>query len=473
MAVSDEAGRQVATTDAVGMVSVWSLVNDPPELTHTVAGVCSQGPWSLRFDPSGAMLGSSNGTLGLLTAPPDAEWQRMHRASGSIEGESRDPALGVAFHPKSAWFVTGHRHSVSFWPLACSYPAVFRGHELGISHIQFTPDGEWIASASDDGTVRLWPLGSGSGQRSKVLYLAEGSLESAIRLAMAPDGSFLVAGTYQTAWVLPLDGGPPRELKGFSDLVGALAVDHESRLVAGGSGFFHPEQAIVRVWDLESGETRTLDAGDGLQIDYLWFGSDGDLCINSGEHNLRRWDLDGDQPRVIEEIDLTSQEHARNVMCDLDPDGRRALVWREPDRLWIQDLDSSESRELSSQAPIGSCGFDSTGSIAVWSDVMGAVRVGRVAGEKPHLLLGHEGHLESMIISPDGRWIASGSEDGTIRLWPMPDLSKPPLHTLPRDELIAKLKTLTNLRAVRDEESSTGGKIEVGPFPGWDTVPSW
>ena len=51
--------------------------------------------------------------------------------------------------------------------------------------------------------------------------------------------------------------------------------------------------------------------------------------------------------------------------------------------------------------------------------------------------------------------------------------SKPPLHTLPRDELIAKLKTLTNLRVVRDEDSPTGWKVEVGPFPGWETVPEW
>ena len=75
-------------------------------------------------------------------------------------------------------------------------------------------------------------------------------------------------------------------------------------------------------------------------------------------------------------------------------------------------------------------------------------------------------------MSPDGRWIASG-EDGTLRLWPMPDLSKPPLHTLPHDELIAKLKSLTNLRVVRDEDSSTGWKVEVGPFPGWAEVPEW
>ena len=54
----------------------------------------------------------------------------------------------------------------------------------------------------------------------------------------------------------------------------------------------------------------------------------------------------------------------------------------------------------------------------------------------------------------------------------MPDLSKPLLHALPREDLIAKLKTLTNLRVVRDEETPTGWKLEVCPFPGWETVPT-
>ena len=77
-----------------------------------------------------------------------------------------------------------------------------------------------------------------------------------------------------------------------------------------------------------------------------------------------------------------------------------------------------------------------------------------------------------MAVSPDGRWIASvsGSE---IRLWAMPDVSRPPLHTLPRAELLAKLDSITNVRAVRDPESATGWKVEVGPFPGWAEVPTW
>ena len=73
----------------------------------------------------------------------------------------------------------------------------------------------------------------------------------------------------------------------------------------------------------------------------------------------------------------------------------------------------------------------------------------------------------------DARRVASTGEDDTLRLWPMPDLGKPPLHALPHGELVAKLRSLTNIRAVRDPESSTGWTIELEPFAGWDELPTW
>jgi WD40 repeat protein len=87
--------------------------------------------------------------------------------------------------------------------------------------------------------------------------------------------------------------------------------------------------------------------------------------------------------------------------------------------------------------------------------------------------VGHEGIVQGVALSPDGRWVATSGEDNTLRLWPMPDLSKPPLHTLPHDELVAKLKSLTNLRVVRDPRSPAGWKIDLAPFPGWKDVPTW
>jgi WD40 repeat protein len=142
--------------------------------------------------------------------------------------------------------------------------------------------------------------------------------------------------------------------------------------------------------------------------------------------------------------------------------------------LSVFDLASGTTREITSHGTkVESFALDAKGEILVTGDKNGLVRVGRLSGEEPHLLFGQTKAVMSVAVSPDGHWITSGSEDGTIRLWPMPDLSKPPLHTLPHEELLAKLESLTNLRAVPDTSFDTGWKIEIGPFPGWAKVPEW
>ena len=48
-----------------------------------------------------------------------------------------------------------------------------------------------------------------------------------------------------------------------------------------------------------------------------------------------------------------------------------------------------------------------------------------------------------------------------------------PLHTLPREELLGRLRALTNFRAVRDESVPGGYRIDFDEFPGFETLPTW
>ena len=105
----------------------------------------------------------------------------------------------------------------------------------------------------------------------------------------------------------------------------------------------------------------------------------------------------------------------------------------------------------------------------------GSLRVGRRSGGPGHLLVYPSalGVWDHAAMSPDLRWVATTGDDSTLRLWPMPDLDAPPLDTLPPDALVSKLRSFTNLRAVRDPKASSGWTIELGPFPGWNHLPAW
>ena len=58
----------------------------------------------------------------------------------------------------------------------------------------FTPDAKRLVSISVDGSLRVWPLEGGAGDRHRILHQAEGNFAFPGDLAMAPDGSFVVSG---------------------------------------------------------------------------------------------------------------------------------------------------------------------------------------------------------------------------------------------------------------------------------------
>jgi WD40 repeat protein len=362
--------------------------------------------------------------------------------------------------------------------------------------VAFTPDGH-LLSSSDGGVLRRWALDPASGEGVRVLW-SEADVWIGGRLEVDRQGRFVVVAQVNRAKVLvvPLDGSristyqsqaPPGVTNNWNSYP---TVDPSGRFIA--TSFFsvgHPELNSIRVRDLVTGAERTLDThpkqGEstwGRQASQNEGGAvaawlpDGRL-VTDGDAGLRVWDLASGTSRL-----LRSAGRASTGMFVLlaSEDGRSivrlvgAMQTGDTSSLSVFDLASGATREVRSHGNrLTSCALDATGTILVTADQVGIVRVGPLTGEEPHLLFGHTRQVTSVAISPDERWIASGSDDGTIRLWPMPDLSNPPLHTLPHDELVATLHALTNLRAARDPASDTGWKIEIGPFPGWATVPTW
>jgi len=289
----------------------------------------------------------------------------------------------------------------------------------------------------------------------------------------------LTGGYGRALFVIPVSGGEPRRFEGFpaSDVVDAIGFSPGGRLVAAAS-MISDGQAALRVWDLETGAVQLFEqpkdpeALEGYYAMDLSFVDEATL-YTSGANGLLHWDIGAGTFERIRRAPPGGM-----LRMQMASDRRKMMIYEgglsgAVGRAWLHDLETGEVRLLDIPGTIWTQTFSPDGTVWASGEEDGSIWVGRTDGGEPHVLLGPQGAAWASI-SPDLKWIASSSlEDKSLRLWPMPDLSKPPLHALPHDELIAKLKTLTNIRVVRDAESSTGWKVEVGPFPGWAEVPEW
>jgi WD40 repeat protein len=485
-------GDSVASLNSAGEIRVWDASGGSPEPIRTIEtgglSTLGYGPHGRWLKSDGAVDGRATVHLWDLEAPNGTSPLALTRSDNTFANPS-------SFHPGAEWLVTPNAFTAGFWPLTHRHPRVLE-HGGRLGDLAFTPDGAWLVTLtfegrgdSNEAQVRSWPMTGMPGGQSRVLFEAPAMALYNCSLAIHPSGELVAVSTRGgTVHLLPIEGGQGRELvnppgaDGGRDLL-AVSPDGMYLAAVGRSGFSREAaEADIRVWNLESGEGRAVSRVTG-HTNFLGFISNRRVlwsasALQGKGGGERVFDLEAETVEVWSErgteVSRAISPDGSSMLRALAAGAERTEIAPEKGELIWSEFETGATRHITTHgAPYAGAIDPSNRWLASAGLPDGIVRIGPITGVEPHLLYGHRGNVWAVAFSPDGRWLASAGDDRTVRLWPVPDHEKLPLHTLPHDELMAKLKTLTNLRVVRDDESSTGWTLDYAPFPGWETPPEW
>jgi WD40 repeat protein len=439
-------GKLLASAEDDGTVRLWDPATGQPAgmPLRVISAKRGIGVNSVAFSPDGKLLASADGLSRVRLWDP-ATGQPVGTPIHAIRVTSAfsigDGVNEVAFSPSGKLLASADGDgTMRLWNPATGQPVgapmhAARGMDAapgGVHGVAFSPDGKLLASADGDGTMRLW--NPATGQPVGAPMHAARAIGGVRGVAFSPDGKLLASadsdGTVRL-WdpAIGQSAGAPMHAARAAEGADGLAFSPDGKLLASAGG-----DGTVRLWNPATGQPAgaPMHAVSNGSVSAVAFSPDGKLLASSGGFGtMRLWNLTTGQPAGA----FLHAGHDGLYAVAFSPDGK-LLASADGDgivRLW----DSATGRaagpllhathSVKTQSGVAVWGvnglaFSPDGKLLASGDNNGNIRLwdpatGQPVGAPLHAGTGTPGGVLGVAFSPDGKLLASADGNGNVGFW--------------------------------------------------------
>ncbi|MBY0526542.1 MAG: sigma-70 family RNA polymerase sigma factor [Gemmataceae bacterium] len=401
-------GRQVAVEDERHNVQVLEMPSGKLRTRFKYqAGANGSGPLAFSADGRTLFVGSSEG-VHVWDLDATKELRRMRCVGGYGQA--------LALTPDGKTLAVGGQHSIHLFDPVTGQERHAFSHVPGGEAVFYGPDGRALIRPNEKDRLRLVDALTGKTvQEFEVREKLEGP-----HFAIAPDFRSVAAGTYEyrTGYLVTVwDMKTGQWLRRFGPFQAAAA--HFAFAPDGKTLVTSAWDGKALLWDLATGKETGQLVGHDRWLATMAFSTDGKhfAAVDGGKGTLLVWDAaSSKEVRRLEKRRETYPEP-----LGLTQDGKAALV-RVNDQLLLQDF--ATGKELfplpGGNSSPGELLFSPDGRLLAQGGDDGSVRVWEISSRTERCrFLGHQLPIRSLAFARDGRVLASGSDDGTNLFWDM------------------------------------------------------
>ncbi len=322
--------------------------------------------------------------------------------SNRLEGHD-DVVWDISFNSDGQTIATASRDkTIKIWHPDGSLLQTLKGHDDSVTSVVFNPDGSLLASSSWDGTVKLWQP---DGEEILTIPVHSNNVYS---VDFSNDGQYLItAGGDGLIKLWNLQGKLLKTISGHVGAVNWASFSPDGKFIASAG-----EDQLVKLWSIEGKLLKNLQGHTG-KVNHLTFSPDSKTIASvSDDKTVKLWNIDG-------QLINTLQGHEGWVFSvSFSPDGQ--LVASASDdsqiKLWSREGQLLQTLKGHGDGVTG-VGFSPDGQTLASTSYDKTIKLWGRSKLNRQILRGHTDEVKDVSFSPDGELIVSAGKDHTVKLW--------------------------------------------------------